>query len=153
MLWLQSTSHIAAADIPPKANAGQDVIIKLPDNAVTLDGSASADDIAIVSYEWMGDQLESKPYSLQGQNAPVAFVTDLEEGVYSFYLKVTDGDGLSDVDDVTIIVEGTNAVAAPAFFLLYFSFRFSVHLNNLTGECNTILSACSMYRHLEYYCT
>ena len=40
-------------DYPPKANAGSNVIISLPQKSVTLYGNASTDDKAIVSYEWI----------------------------------------------------------------------------------------------------
>lgn len=40
-------------DYPPKANAGSNVIISLPQNTVTLYGNASTDDKGIVSYEWV----------------------------------------------------------------------------------------------------
>lgn len=39
-------------DYPPVANAGQDMIIYLPHNSVTLNGSLSTDDKGIVSWEW-----------------------------------------------------------------------------------------------------
>lgn len=39
-------------DYRPVANAGQDVILYLPHNNVTLNGSLSSDDKAIVSWEW-----------------------------------------------------------------------------------------------------
>ena len=40
-------------DYPPKANAGSNVILSLPQNSVTLYGNASTDDKGIASYEWM----------------------------------------------------------------------------------------------------
>lgn len=39
-------------DYPPKASAGDDVVIYLPHNSVTLYGNGSTDDKAIVSYAW-----------------------------------------------------------------------------------------------------
>lgn len=39
-------------DYPPVANAGQDVILYLPHNFVTLNGSLSTDDKGIASWEW-----------------------------------------------------------------------------------------------------
>lgn len=39
-------------DYPPVANAGQDVILYLPHNNVTLNASLSSDDKAIVNWEW-----------------------------------------------------------------------------------------------------
>jgi len=42
----------AATDYPPRANAGSNVIISLPQKSVTLYGNSSTDDKKIVSYEW-----------------------------------------------------------------------------------------------------
>jgi dyslexia-associated protein KIAA0319-like protein len=39
-------------DYPPQSNAGADVILYLPHNNVTLNGSLSTDDHGIVSWEW-----------------------------------------------------------------------------------------------------
>ena len=44
---------IKQVDYPPKANAGSNVIVSLPQSAVTLYGNASTDDKGIVSYEWI----------------------------------------------------------------------------------------------------
>lgn len=44
---------MADVDYPPKANAGSNVIISLPQNTVTLYGNASTDDKGIDSYEWL----------------------------------------------------------------------------------------------------
>ena len=40
-------------DYPPKANAGSNVILSLPQNSVTLYGNSSTDDKGIASYEWI----------------------------------------------------------------------------------------------------
>ena len=41
---------------PPMANAGGDKAVKLPITVVQLDGSASSDDKAIISYRWTRDE-------------------------------------------------------------------------------------------------
>lgn len=43
---------VKETDYPPEANAGNDVIVYLPANNITLNGSMSADDRGIVSWEW-----------------------------------------------------------------------------------------------------
>lgn len=43
---------VKGTDYPPEANAGQDVIVYLPVNNVTLNGNLSTDDRGIVSWEW-----------------------------------------------------------------------------------------------------
>ena len=43
---------IEEPDYPPTANAGEDLIIYLPKNKVTLHGNQSSDDHGIVTWEW-----------------------------------------------------------------------------------------------------
>ncbi|KAJ8931838.1 hypothetical protein NQ314_015235, partial [Rhamnusium bicolor] len=43
---------LAGTDYPPEANAGEDKIIYLPHNAITLSGNLSTDDHAITTWEW-----------------------------------------------------------------------------------------------------
>ena len=50
---MQLISTITETDYPPKANAGSDVVIHLPQNSVVLNGNSSTDDKGIVSYEWI----------------------------------------------------------------------------------------------------
>jgi hypothetical protein len=40
-------------DYPPKANAGSDKVIHLPQDSVILYGNSSTDDKGIKSYEWI----------------------------------------------------------------------------------------------------
>ena len=44
--------HTSDPETPPKASAGPSVTITLPQDTVSLDGSKSADDFGIVSYQW-----------------------------------------------------------------------------------------------------
>ena len=44
---------LSEIDYPPKANAGSDIIIHLPQKSVTLCGNSSTDDRGIASYEWI----------------------------------------------------------------------------------------------------
>ncbi|XP_059035449.1 dyslexia-associated protein KIAA0319 homolog isoform X2 [Mustela lutreola] len=68
----------SAVDHPPVANAGPDQTITLPQNSITLNGNQSSDDHQIVLYEWsLGPGNESKE-------------VDMQEGVYTFQLTVTD---------------------------------------------------------------
>jgi hypothetical protein len=43
---------VKETDYPPEANAGQDVILYLPRNALVLNGNRSTDDRGISSWEW-----------------------------------------------------------------------------------------------------
>jgi hypothetical protein len=43
---------LKVTDYPPEANAGQDIIMYLPHNKLTLNGNLSTDDRGIASWEW-----------------------------------------------------------------------------------------------------
>ncbi|XP_071451566.1 dyslexia-associated protein KIAA0319-like protein, partial [Hetaerina americana] len=91
-------------DYPPVANAGQDVIVHMPHNAVTLYGNRSTDDRGIVSWEWTkrpGD----KAVDMQNTRTPNLELSNLEEGMYIFALKVTDNSGQSSTADVHVFVK------------------------------------------------
>lgn len=93
------------ANRPPVANAGSDQS-KNEGDQVTLDGSASSDpDDDPISYSW---QL------LAGYSGPAVTLDDTtvaqpkfsttDNGEYTFRLTVTDDDGVSSSDDVTVVI-------------------------------------------------
>lgn len=93
-------------DYPPEANAGSSIVIFLPRNNVTLNGSLSSDDKGIASWEWTkspGDQ--DKAVDMQNTRTPYLQLSHLEEGMYTFVLKVTDDAGQSSVSDVHVFVK------------------------------------------------
>ncbi|XP_026321245.1 dyslexia-associated protein KIAA0319 [Hyposmocoma kahamanoa] len=93
-------------DYPPEANAGQDVIIYLPNNNLTLNGSLSTDDHEIVSWEWTKSaEDENKAVDMQNTHSPYLQLSNLSEGVYTFVLKVTDSSGQSSTADVHVFVK------------------------------------------------
>ena len=56
---------IEEKDYPPTANAGEDVVVYLPNNQVILHGNQSSDDHGIVSWEWTlneGKQIHKSEY-------------------------------------------------------------------------------------------
>ena len=70
------------ADFKPKANAGEDKIIYLPTNTVTLNGNQSYDDHGIKSYEWTkekGKDGKEFPADIQGSRSPSMTASNLEE--------------------------------------------------------------------------
>lgn len=86
----------------PIADAGPDQTITLPTDSVTLDGSASTDpDGSITSYVWTED---SGPSTVDPDDAVTTAAGGLVEGTYVFRLTVTDNDGASSSDTVTITV-------------------------------------------------
>uniref|UniRef100_A0A8D8HIY1 Dyslexia-associated protein KIAA0319-like protein n=1 Tax=Culex pipiens TaxID=7175 RepID=A0A8D8HIY1_CULPI len=93
-------------DYPPEANAGQNVIVYLPNNNVTLNGSLSKDDHEIVAWEWTkASSDQSKAVDMQNTRTPYLQLSNLEEGVYAFELKVTDAKNQSSTSSVHVFVK------------------------------------------------
>ncbi|XP_030385510.1 dyslexia-associated protein KIAA0319 [Scaptodrosophila lebanonensis] len=93
-------------DYAPVANAGDPVILYLPNNNVTLNGTASSDDHEIVAWEWTKDASdEAKAVDMQNTRTPYVQLSNLEEGMYTFVLKVTDGSGQSSTAKVHVFVK------------------------------------------------
>src|SRR5690606_16258462 len=99
-----------AATQPPLANAGGDVSITLPVNSTTLNGTAMDADGSIASYAW---SRVSGPttFTIASPTSASTVVSNLVQGTYVFRLTVTDDDGATDTDDVSVVV---NASTAPA---------------------------------------
>ena len=102
----------AAANQAPVANAGANKAITLPTNSTSLSGAASADaDGTIATYLWQ--QLSGPSAStLSATNTAGITVSNLQAGVYTYRLTVTDNDGATATDDVTVTVN-TAANQAP----------------------------------------
>ncbi|MFI0428880.1 leucine-rich repeat domain-containing protein [Mariniflexile sp. HMF6888] len=99
----QCSNSNSNSNTPPTANAGVDDSIILPINTYTLDGSQSFDsDGTIVSYLWT--KVSGGTVTFSDANIVNPQVTDLEEGTYVFQLTVTDNDGLTATDTVTVFV-------------------------------------------------
>ncbi|HOI56911.1 MAG TPA: PKD domain-containing protein, partial [Phycisphaerae bacterium] len=85
---------------PPTAEAGEDQVLEDEDytggETVTLDGSASSDDELIVSYVWS----EGASQIATGETAEVS----LSIGTHEITLTITDDDGATDSDTVTVTV-------------------------------------------------
>lgn len=96
---------LKATDYPPSANAGQPVIIYLPQNNVTLNGSLSTDDHEITAWEWTKDSSDSKAVDMADTRTPYVRLSNLEEGVYTFVLKVTDASNQSNSAKVSVFVK------------------------------------------------
>jgi gliding motility-associated-like protein len=96
----------AAVNQPPAANAGANKTITLPLNTITLFGSGSDPDGTVLTYAWT--KTSGPAATLTNQNTNNLTLTDLVQGTYGFRLTVTDEDGATDFDDMTLIV---NALA------------------------------------------
>uniref|UniRef100_H3C9I2 Low density lipoprotein receptor-related protein 11 n=1 Tax=Tetraodon nigroviridis TaxID=99883 RepID=H3C9I2_TETNG len=93
----------AGVDEPPRSDAGQDVVIQLPTDWAVLDGRDSVDDRGIAHYAWTlvrGDTA----ISMKVPHPGLLKLGQLQEGVYTFKLTVTDTRGQKSSDDVSVTV-------------------------------------------------
>ena len=98
---------------PPVARAGADQTVD-GGIVVVLSGTASSDpDGSIVDYDW--DQLSGTNVSISGSgNVQAGFFSPaqtVDDQVLVFRLTVTDNDGATGTDEVSVTVEGTGAGA------------------------------------------
>ena len=93
----------AAAKLPPTANAGSDITLTLPVNSTTLNGSGSDADGTIAGYAWARVSGPAT-YTLGTAGAATTTLTNLVQGVYVFSLTVTDNNGATGTDNVTVTV-------------------------------------------------
>src|SRR5205085_2645891 len=93
----------AAPNTAPVAKAGTDITITLPANTVTLNGSGSTDSDGSIATN-VATKV-SGPAATNLNSFPTPSSIDLLlQGTYVFKLKVTDNDGASAEDQVTVIV-------------------------------------------------
>ena len=91
-----TVSNTPSGNQPPIVDAGSDRFLILPDNATTLNGSASDPNNDISSIEWT--QVSGSPATLNNTNSLNLSVSNLSEGAYRFRLTVSDSSGLSTWD-------------------------------------------------------
>jgi hypothetical protein len=91
-----------APNAAPTSNAGGNQSIQLPTSSVAVSGSASTDDVGVVTYLWT--KISGTGGTIATPNSVNTNITGLSQGTYVFRLRVTDAGGLFDVDDVTITV-------------------------------------------------
>lgn len=87
---------------PPTAKAGPDQQIVQPASSVTLNGSGIDPDGSIVKYSWT--KVSGGTAIIQNPSSPSTAVTGLIVGSYVFRITVTDNQGASAADDVSITV-------------------------------------------------
>ncbi|XP_024905017.1 low-density lipoprotein receptor-related protein 11 [Pteropus alecto] len=104
-MWRRPHSplQLGEKDEPPVSKAGQDVVLRLPTDAVTLDGRESTDDHAIVQYEWV--LLRGDPsVDMKVPQSGTLKLSHLREGTYTVQLTVMDTAGQRSSDNVSVTV-------------------------------------------------
>ncbi|MBZ5855762.1 PKD domain-containing protein [Flavihumibacter profundi] len=106
-----SGSTPPTANQAPVANAGADQFITLPTNSVTLNGGNSSDaDGSITSYKW--SQVSGPGTAVfANANAASTAASSLVQGTYVFRLTVTDNQGATGINDITVSVGSSTAIA------------------------------------------
>jgi len=107
--WAVDEVKITVLDITkPTANAGSDRTVN-EDTTVTLDGSASSDNVGITAYTWTFTDVTTK--TLTGGKSTYTFNTP---GVYTITLNVTDSTGNWATDTIVITVADVTKPVANA---------------------------------------
>ena len=95
---------LSAPNQDPVANAGNNITTTLPQNSLTLNGTATDSDGSIKSQQWK--QISGPTdATMSGENTKSLNLNELIEGTYIFSYTVTDNDGASDTDNVSITVK------------------------------------------------
>jgi gliding motility-associated-like protein len=97
------TVNAAPVNISPVANAGPDRSITLPTNSLVINGSATDADGTITSYAWT--KQSGPAATLTNQNTANLTASTLIEGTYIFRLTVTDNQGATNADEMTLTVQ------------------------------------------------
>lgn len=92
---------------PPVADAGADQVILLPADSIELKGSGTDPDGSIESFRW-SKVVGPVSFDILNPNEAVTKVKNLTEGVYEIVLIITDNDGASSKDFITITVLPSN---------------------------------------------
>jgi dienelactone hydrolase len=97
-------------NIAPEANAGADKNITLPVNSVVITGTGTDSDGSIATYAW--SEISGGTSTLSGVATATLTATNLLKGSYVFRLAVTDNNGATTSDDVTVtVIENVAPVA------------------------------------------
>ena len=113
----------------PVANAGTDIIITLPLNSVSLNGTGTDPDGTVSAYAWT--QISGPVNSVIATPAIAATtISGFVQGVYKFELKVTDNSGALSRDTVLVTVN-------PAIIINPTSRKINVNINNGTTYSNS----------------
>ncbi|XP_071810843.1 dyslexia-associated protein KIAA0319-like protein isoform X3 [Apostichopus japonicus] len=89
-------------DLKPFADPGEEQVIHLPTDEVILNGNGSRDDHGIVKWEWT--IVEGGLADMSGSSDVVLKASKLQQGIYTFRLKVYDSKGQSANNTVRVHV-------------------------------------------------
>ena len=101
-------SYSAPLDyVPPVADAGDNVVVIMPETTATLDGSSSNDpEGEAITYNW--EQIYGPSTISFSNNTQVSpTISNLEEGIYKFKLTVSDATYTAN-DEVLVLVQQTS---------------------------------------------
>ena len=97
---------------PPVANAGSDIIVMSGTSTTALDGSGTDSDGTVISYFWT--QTSGPTAKIAAPNSPGTAISNLTSaGTYIFTLTVTDNDGSTGSDKITVTVNTASAPIPP----------------------------------------
>jgi poly(3-hydroxybutyrate) depolymerase len=106
----RDTVVVIVSNAPPPPNqlpvaiAGNDISITLPVNSANLNGTASNDpDGSLVSHNWVKISGPAQ-FNFADANAASTTVNNLVQGTYSFRLVVTDNNGATASDTISVVV-------------------------------------------------
>jgi hypothetical protein len=94
---------VGSTNQSPTANAGPNRSLTLPDDDITVNGSASDPDGNLDTYQWTQISGPSNATMKKAHTLNME-ASNLQEGVYVFRLTVEDTNGASDTDDVQVTV-------------------------------------------------
>lgn len=122
---------------PPVVDAGNDINVTLPTANVALSGQVEPGASTVESYLWEKVSGPSS-YQLANANTKNATTSRLVEGVYVFKFTATTEEGLSDSDEVELLVNSDPDVIAPTSLSLS---NRNISENNIAGATVGQLSA------------
>ena len=146
----------AAANQSPTAFAGADQNITLPVNTITLTGSGTDPDGTIVAYNWV--KSSGPAANIANANAATTQINNLVQGVYNFILTVTDNEGSSSKDTITLTVNpplmvSCNNNAPVTYYLNYTSAPGEIYRPNGAAwkGGDTVIITGTNYSVIEFY--